>query len=256
MNPLATLPLVLFVVLFELAVGGAILMFVLERTVDTPMGFLRLTALVNAAAAAFGALIVPALPGSAEFAGRVAYVAVALMVLAFAATFTPWRRARLGIELLTALAGLALLVAASTARPGDPYDVLALLALPLGALSLGGVDAAMLLGHWYLVTPKLSPKPLQTAALLFFVAVALQAAMLVLAGSRGFVQVAWDANAAATLLRIAVGVVAPLPIALAAWWTARMNTQSSTGLLYVALGMMLAGEIMARMLFFVNGVPL
>ncbi len=256
MSPLATLPLVLFVVLFELAVGGAILAFLLERTVDTPIGFLRLTAIVDAAAAAFGALIAPSLPSSAEVAARLAYVLAALLALAFVATFTPWTRLRSLVNGVTALAGLALLVTASTARGGNPYDALALVALPLGALSLGGVDAAMLLGHWYLVTPKLSPKPLQTAALLFFVALALQAAMLLLAGSRGFVQVAWEANAVATALRVVVGIVAPLPIALAAWWTARLNTQSSTGLLYVALGMVLAGEIIARMLFYVSGVPI
>ncbi len=255
MSPLATLPLVLFVVLFELAVGGAILAFLLERTVDTPLGFLRLTALVDAAAAAFGALVAPSLAPPADVAARLAYVVAALMAIAFVTTFTPWPRVRSLVNGVTALAGLTLLVAASTARAGNPYDVQALVALPLGALALGGVDAAMLLGHWYLVAPKLSPRPLQTAALLFFVAVALQAAMLLLGASRGFVQIAWDENAVATALRIFVGIVAPLPIALAAWWTARMNTQSSTGLLYVALGMVLAGEIMARMLFYVSGVP-
>ena len=258
MNPLATLPLVLFVVLFELAVGGAILAFVLERVVDTPLGFLRLTAVVDAAAAAFAVLIVPSLPQSAELVGRIAYVVVALMLVAFLATWTPWRGLRSFVNGVAALAGLALLVLASTARDGSAYayDVSALVALPLGALSLGGVDAAMLLGHWYLVTPKLSPRPLQAAALLFFLALVLQAGMLALGASRGFVQIAWEANAVATILRIFVGIAAPLPIALAAWWTARLNTQSSTGLLYVALGMVLAGEIMARMIFYVSGVPI
>jgi hypothetical protein len=256
LSPLETLPLVLFVVLFELAAGGAFLMFVLERTVDTPMGFLRLAAVVDASAAAFGALIAPSLPPEALVATRLAYVVVALMVLAFLATFTPWPTLRSLVNGAAALAGVGLLVAAATVRHGDPYDVLALAALPLGALSLGGVDAAMLLGHWYLVTPKLSARPLQTAALLFFVAVALQGVMLLLAVSRGDAALAWNENPAATALRVFVGIAAPLPIALAAWWTARMNTQSSTGLLYVALAMVLAGEIMARMLFYVTGVPL
>jgi len=44
-----------------------------------------------------------------------------------------------------------------------------------------------------------------------------------------------------------------LGVALAGWWTARMNTQSSTGLLYVGLGTALAGEISARVLFFLTG---
>jgi hypothetical protein len=258
MNPLATLPLVLFVVLFELAIGGTLAMLLLERATDTPLGFLRTAAVVDLAAAALAALIVPALPADAETAGRLAYAVAAFAAVTVVATFTPWRAVRQVVEAVGALIGLALLIAASTARRGDPtpYDVLALAALPVGALALGGVDAAMLLGHWYLVTPKLSPRPLQTAALLFVVALVLQAVLLILGYTRGFVATAWDANAVATVLRVFVGIAAPLPIAFAAWWTARMNTQSSTGLLYVALAMVLAGEIMARMLFYVAGVPI
>ena len=47
-----------------------------------------------------------------------------------------------------------------------------------------------------------------------------------------------------------------LVVALAAWWTAGMNTQSSTGLLYVGLGCVIAGEVSARVIFFLTGVPL
>jgi hypothetical protein len=47
-----------------------------------------------------------------------------------------------------------------------------------------------------------------------------------------------------------------LIVALAAWWTAGMNTQSSTGLLYVALGCAFAGEVSARVIFFLTGVPI
>lgn len=259
MNPLVTLPLVLFVVLLELAIGGVVAMVLIERTAETPLGFLRLAAVVDVAAAALAALIAPSLPPEAEIAARLSYLVAALMAVTFVATLAPWPRARQAVAAVTAIAGLALLLAASTARRGsdvNPYDVLALAALPLGALALGGVDAAMLLGHWYLVTPKLSPRPLQTAALMFGVALLLQALLLALAYTRGFVATAWDTNAAATALRIFVGIAAPLPIAFAAWWTARLNTQSSTGLLYVALGMVLAGEIMARMLFYVAGVPI
>jgi hypothetical protein len=35
-----------------------------------------------------------------------------------------------------------------------------------------------------------------------------------------------------------------------------MNTQSSTGLLYVALGCVIAGEISARVIYFLTGVPI
>ena len=42
---------------------------------------------------------------------------------------------------------------------GDPVLVSA--GLVTATLALGSVTAGMLLGHWYLVTPKLSPVPLR-----------------------------------------------------------------------------------------------
>ncbi len=52
----------------------------------------------------------------------------------------------------------------------------------------------------------------------------------------------------------AVLAVLGLGLVLGAWWTARMSTQSSTGLLYVGLGTVLAGEIAARVVFYLTGV--
>ena len=53
---------------------------------------------------------------------------------------------------------LALLVIPRQAV-GDPVLVSA--GLVTATLALGSVTAGMLLGHWYLVTPKLSPVPLR-----------------------------------------------------------------------------------------------
>lgn len=251
-----SLPTVLFVVLFELAVGGAFLMWLIDRGGDAPAGFLRLTAVVGVAAAALGALIGPSLPASAAFVRNLGYVVAAFVVGYFVATFLPSRQPRLVVGAATIVAGLLLLVAASTLRAGNPFDALALVALPLGAGALGGSNAAMLLGHWYLVTPKLPPGPLQKASFAFFAAVALQAMAAGIAVARGDLPLAWETSAVAVVIRLALGIAAPVVIALGAWWTARMNTQSSTGLLYIALGMVLAGELSARVLFYVTGVAL
>jgi hypothetical protein len=112
----------------------------------------------------------------------------------------------------------------------------------------------MLLGHWYLVTPKLSSGPLQKAALVVVGAVALQIGLVAVAIARGELTLNTDlAFVVAAGLRIGVGLFMTLAVALAAWWTARMNTQASTGLLYVGLGCVLAGEVSARVLFFLTG---
>ena len=162
------------------------------------------------------------------------------------------------IAALAVLVGVGTLAIAAISRPSPaPYDVFALVALPLGALALGGADAAMLLGHWYLVTPKLSPAPLQTAALIVVAAVLLQGALVATSVARGeLVGVSDQVGLVVAIgIRIGVGLVMTAGVALAAWWTARMNTQSSTGLLYVGLGTALAGEISARVLFFLTGTP-
>jgi len=53
-----------------------------------------------------------------------------------------------------------------------------LVSLVLGALALGGAMVGMVLGHWYLVTPDLSTRPLIGMTLALLAAVALQALLL------------------------------------------------------------------------------
>src|SRR5207249_3490863 len=82
-------------------------------------------------------------------------------------------------------------------------------------------------------------------------AVALQLALVTITAFRGDLTGSWEtALTVALAIRIGVGLLMTLAVAAAAWWTARMNTQSSTGLLYVALGCVFAGEVSARVIFF------
>ena len=62
--PIATLPLVLTVVLLEVAVGGTFLLWALDRTRQAPGGFLKLMAGVDAAAGVLAFLLLPTLPRS------------------------------------------------------------------------------------------------------------------------------------------------------------------------------------------------
>ena len=264
MATLATLPLVLCVLMIELAIGGAFVMWYLDRSGSAPTGFLKLTAFVNAGAIAFAGVLIPTIPRDPKVGldvaalGAFTQVLVVVIVLVLAqliVSFLPWRAVREAVGIITILAGVLDLVLAAVARPSaSPFDVFALLALPLGALALGGADAAMLLGHWYLVTPKLSTAPLQRAALVLVAAVALQLGLVLVAVARGELSLNMEmAFIVAAGLRVGVGLFMTLAVALAAWWTARMNTQASTGLLYVGLGCVLAGEVSARVLFFLTG---
>ena len=269
MNAIVTLPLVLAIVLVELATGGAFLVWFLDRRGQAPGGFLKLTAGVNAVCGAAAVGLIPTIiPKDLATVGldaaplgslsQALVVLLVLLVAQFVLTFVPLRDVRSIVGAITVLAGVGTLIVAAISRPtASPYDVFALVALPLGALALGGSDAAMLLGHWYLVTPKLSPAPLQTAALVVVAAVVLQAALVATSVARGELVGATDqiGLTVAIGIRIGVGLLMTLGVALGGWWTARMNTQSSTGLLYVGLGTALAGEISARVLFFLTGAP-
>jgi hypothetical protein len=267
---IATLPIVLAVVLTELAVGGAFLMWWVDRGGRAPSGFLKLVGFVDVGAIAAALALVPTFPGGdlADTAGidtgplaafgQALIVVTILAVIQLVTVFFPVRGLRIAAGILTFLAGVAALGVVALARPAQsPYDPLAIAALPLGALALGGSDGAMLLGHWYLVTPKLSPGPLRRAALTVVFAVGLQIALVAIVALRGDLTGTWETALSVALgLRIGVGLLMTLVVALAAWWTAGMNTQSSTGLLYVGLGCVIAGEISARVIFFLTGVPI
>src|SRR5213595_3884718 len=236
-------------------------MWWVDRGGRAPRGFLKLVAFVDAGAIAAALALVPLFPRGdlAEAAsintgplgafGQALIVVTILVIIQLITAFLPARGIRIASGIVTTVAGvLTLAVVALATRPAEStVDPLAFAAMPLGAIALGGADGAMLLGHWYLVTPKLSPAPLRRASLTVVAGVVL----------RGDLNGAWDtALFVALALRIGVGLFMTLVIALAAWWTAGMNTQSSTGLLYVALGGAFAGEVSARVIFFLTGVPI
>ena len=267
MSAIVTLPLVLAVVLIELALGGAFLVWFLDRRGIAPAGFLKLATGVDAVCAAAAVGLIPTIiprdlqklgldPAPLGSFGQAMVVFLILTVVQFVLTWVPLRDIRNIVGIVTVIAGIATLEVTAIARPSPaPFDVFALLAPPLGGLALGGICAAMLLGHWYLVTPKLSPAPLMTGALVVVFAVVLQLLVVGITTARGDLagtstQIGF---VVAIGIRIGVGLLMTLGVALGGWWTARMNTQSSTGLLYVGLGTALAGEISARVLYFLTG---
>jgi hypothetical protein len=167
------------------------------------------------------------------------------------------------MESLAAAAGLLTIVAGALAWGGGSLGTLALL-IELAALSAatGGVFAAMILGHWYLVTPKLPEAPL----------ILLSRTLLAVVGAQLVLFVAWVATAAGpgdggpfsaltgqyalfVWLRLIVGLVFPLIVAWAAVKTAQTRSmESATGLLYINVGTIAAGTILAAGLYFGAGM--
>ena len=183
------------------------------------------------------------------------------LVVAFAAGSLAYLVASLGrwpraaIAVVTGVVGLAALVVLAAAGGTRSAPVFAG-QLVLAALSLGAVNAAMLLGHWYLVTPRLSPAPLRRMMWLLIATLVLQGAAfglsLVAVGTAPLDEgIGW-----LTWLRLAVGVVLPLlATALAMLASRAASLQASTGLLYVGLALVMAGSIAGASITYLTGVP-
>jgi hypothetical protein len=129
--------------------------------------------------------------------------------------------------------------------------LLALGSMITSGLLLGLTMAAMLLGHWYLNTPTMELVPLRRLIIAMGVAVALQAIVSAL----GLWGELTYANAMTTqwwlflLLRWSFGIVGVAILAWMAWQTLKIpNSQSATGILYVAVIGTFVGETMALLL--------
>jgi hypothetical protein len=132
------------------------------------------------------------------------------------------------------------------------------------ALLLGSVTLAMMLGHWYLVTPKLSIEPLKRYSASYILLTLWMALQIVLGyfftRSQGVGEglPPWfQEQMIFILFRSVWGLLAPLGMAYWIWETVKMkSTQSATGILYAAMVCTLLGEGMGLYLTLQTGVPL
>jgi hypothetical protein len=126
-------------------------------------------------------------------------------------------------------------------------------------LVLGLVFAAMLLGHWYLNAPGMSLTPLRRLLGAAAIALVVQAIMsgvgtAVAASMKTDFSTAWLLF---VLLRWSFGIIGVLALLWMAWRTLEIpNTQSATGILYVAVIGVFVGELAAALLSAESAVPL
>jgi hypothetical protein len=121
------------------------------------------------------------------------------------------------------------------------------------SVAMGASMTGMLLGHWYLVAPMLSSRPLLRLTSLFLLALVAQAAILfwLLDGTdvlARFGIMVW--------MRAAFGIVFPLLMGGFVWYACRIRAmRTATGILYLAVGCVLMGDITAKVLYFLTAVP-
>ena len=167
------------------------------------------------------------------------------------------------IEWAALAAAGAILLFGALAWGGASLGTAALLVqLLIVSAATGGVFAAMILGHWYLVTPKLPEAPLILLARALLAVVVLQVVLFWAwiasgAGPAGGAPFAALVGPWALFvwLRLIVGLVFPLIVSWASVQTARSRSmESATGLLYINVGSIAAGTILAAGLYFGAGL--
>lgn len=266
------LPYVNWITLAALAVGAFYFVAVTGWVTDATIGYLRFTAVSAAILAVLAFASDGALP-----------IPTALAIKSATPELDTLRRLGLGAFAVTAFV-YALLLGRSRARVILGAAATASGALSLGAAAVGwaptlvdavplyvqlgtlaavsgGALAAIALGHWYLVTPKLSERPLLIQSRMLLTALIVQALLFVVWSTLGggVDQQAWEAlsgsSALLVWLRGIITVLFPVVLAYMALRTAQTRSmESATGLLYIALAAVLAGTIGAAALYVSNGI--
>ncbi len=266
-----TLPLALFLLLAETAVGGFATVAYLRLMGGLTHGFLRFVADTYAILGSLAFLVVVAGPPGSyhrllsinqSAAGALVFLIGLVVVALVAHAVIIWRRDSSTASWALTLAASGLLVAGIAAAlwplSGSLLNGAAIaLAVVLSAAVLGAATTGMLLGHWYLVTPALTNRPLLRAIGVLLVSLVLQAILFPLtlrglAHGSGSLTHPLSLSPVLSVLWALGAVVLPLLAAGLALPTCRLRAfMSTTGLLYLAMIVILPGQLLGQLLFFV-----
>lgn len=193
---------------------------------------------------------------AASFSSTVMWLAAAAAVSSYVASVCwLYESARTGVAALWGIAALSILAAWA----GLAWNFEQCVAATTSGLLLGLTMAAMLLGHWYLNSPGMELAPLRRLLVLMGIAVLLQA----IVSGVGIADHVRDSGSTPltwwlfVTLRWLFGIVGVAVLVGMAWQTLKIpNTQSATGILYVAVIGSFVGELTALLLSAESAYPL
>jgi len=267
------LPYVAWILVATLAFGSFAFVVVTRQLTDVTLGYTRFTAATSIVLAMLtlvawptgepttnGLTINSGTGGDAIWVTRVMFI---FIVLGVGYVFVITRR-RAALVIGSVGVGTAVVVLARAALAWAPTTTDALpLLVQLAVLSLvtGGSMAAIVLGHWYLTTPKISERPLILQCQLLLAVLIVQALLFVvwttLGGGPGLTAFAIFTSGPVLLvvLRLLVTIVFPIVLVWMAWRTSLSRSmESATGLLYINFAAVLAGTIGAAALYVSSGI--
>jgi len=269
---------VFFLFLLGLAAGTLATLFWIPEE-DLGRGYFQMNALVALGLLGLAATVAALHPfapfGPRRIEGAAALgLALAAGLFYWAAVWQQrWRLGRLGAGLALAGVTAALLLSGSHSLREDialPHrPALLILALVTSAVFLGWSLVTMLLGHWYLIAPRLSFRHLtvfcrvlvgSTVARIAAVGLTLAVAAAVPATVSPHPLEAVTSFAAQGMFfwfRVLWGLLGSLVLAFMALHCARVRSnQSATGILYVLVVGAFVGEITALYVTLTTGVPI
>ncbi len=265
-----SLSYVTWVLLGSLALGSFALTWLLRQTTDATPGFLGFSAIL-AAVMGLGWLLVEwglpaptelAVDGGADF-DEPRRAAIALFCLLSLVAGVRLRRGGRALWLGSGavIAGVAAMaLGALDWGGGEPISASMLVQLLALAAVTGGSMAAVVLAHWYLVTPKISERPLVLTTQLLMVGLAIQLLLFAVWLAAGIPELEpFEAltgpNLVFVWLRLIVGLVFPLLLTAMAYRTSLTRSmESATGLLYIEFALVMASTIVAAGLLFGEGL--
>ena len=257
--------------LVGLGFGAFGIAWLLRQVTEVTSGYVGTTALSAGILAALGWGTDTGLPAPDQLKGIVAAPAldgprqIALGLFVLLCFWVGLRTLRGGTArwsgALGVVCGVAALFLGAIGWAGGTLEGLPLF-VQLLSLSIvsGGSLAAVILAHWYLVTPRISEQPLVLTTRLLTVAISLQLLLFLVWLAVGYPSGAPFAaltgpQALFVWLRLLVGILFPLLLCWMAWKTAQTRSmESATGLLYIELALVLASTIVGAGLAFAVGV--
>ena len=259
-----TLPLTVLLIILESTVGGMLTLLVTDLEGRVSKGFLISSGVILGVGAGIAYLL---RFGYGDAASTLSPFLLALTVLLFVYALV----VAVGQRVLGRLTGAASIIVGALALNRsavlEPHfsGNFDLVSLALATLVLGTALTALLLGHWYLVTPLLSAQSLRRITEILLIGLGLQ----ILLDATLFVPNGDPTVVAKRLVlllttysfvfwfRVVVGFIAPIVLAVLTWRSCRERAmQTATGLLYIVFGCVLAGEAAARVLHFLAAVSL
>jgi len=271
----ALAPIATVVVLIEVAAGTTVAAYTVDILGKVGRGFAGTTSLICAGLMGIDVLIEALLPQGTALLGlplprgaqadlfhwSIAFTIALVAYAFFCAVMTDVARRVVGL-ITIGFGAMAIAKSAAAFGPALGGVGTAVVAFVPAALVSGSALAGMLLGHWYLVSPNLSFRPLRRAIDIVFGAVTVQAVVIVVvlvtAASTVRGELLWSGDAVPFwLLVVGSGIVFTTGVALLTRHFARIRAnQPATAMLYVLIISVVMGIVPAHLLFFVTGAPI